>query len=179
MNEKIRLDYGLEEGNTESWFVMGDCSKFLHFVFFLTISDSLYHLLMDLSQSRVSCSPDVLEFETLAALACSCLLSLVVARGDTGKLLTAVAAMLMFSSKLATQAIKVMLFEVFKLHLCESFSIWLSRDSWFYIVKCSIDSLELTLKGSKGMNCWWFHFLAMTFEGQRPVLHLSIWFSYQ
>lgn len=69
---------------------------------------------MDLSQSRVPCSPEMLEFETLAALACSCLLSLVVARGDTGKLLTAVAAMLMFSSKLATQAIKVMFFNVFK-----------------------------------------------------------------
>jgi hypothetical protein len=49
------------------------------------------------------------ESESLSALACSCLLSLVVARGDTGKLLTAIAAMLMFSARLATQDIKVVL----------------------------------------------------------------------
>ena len=62
---------------------------------------------MELSQSRVVTQQQDNEFETLSALACSCLLSLVVARGDTGKLLTAAASMLMFSTKLAMQEIKV------------------------------------------------------------------------
>lgn len=47
------------------------------------------------------------ESESLSALACSCLISLVIARGDTGKLLTAIAAMLMFSARLAKQEVKV------------------------------------------------------------------------
>jgi E3 ubiquitin-protein ligase MYCBP2 len=47
------------------------------------------------------------ESESLSALACSCLISLVITRGDTGKLLTAIAAMLMFSARLAKQEIKV------------------------------------------------------------------------
>ena len=43
----------------------------------------------------------------LTSLACSCLLSLVVARGDTGKILAAVAVALMSPSQLASQEIKV------------------------------------------------------------------------
>ena len=67
---------------------------------------------MDLSQSRSSSSSlasaqEMPESETLTALACAGLLSLVIARGDTGKLLTAIATMFMLSTKLATQEIKV------------------------------------------------------------------------
>ena len=47
------------------------------------------------------------DSQSLSALACSCLISLVIARGDTGKLLTSVAAMLMFSARLAKQEVKV------------------------------------------------------------------------
>ena len=43
----------------------------------------------------------------LSALACSSLLSLVVALGDTGKLLTAVMAMLMANGSLSSQEIMV------------------------------------------------------------------------
>jgi hypothetical protein len=82
-------------------------------------SDSLYQLLMELAQSRGGLlsaqSPSNLaakssvepDSESLSALACSCLLSLVIACGDSGKLLTAIAAMLMFSARLAKQEIKV------------------------------------------------------------------------
>ena len=45
--------------------------------------------------------------ESLTALACSCLLSLVISRGDTGKLLAAAAAMLMSPGALSSQHIKV------------------------------------------------------------------------
>jgi len=78
--------------------------------------DSLYHLLMELSQSRSGLSSTTTpqsvvdstsESESLSALACSCMLSLVIARGDTGKLLTAIATMLIYSSKLASQLIKI------------------------------------------------------------------------
>ena len=67
---------------------------------------------MELAQTRgpTACSTQKSlesEAETLSALACSCLISLVVVRGDTGKLLTAVAAMLMFSARLAKQEIQV------------------------------------------------------------------------
>jgi len=77
--------------------------------------DSLYQLLMELSSSSsvivqgVSAREGV-EAEcggSVSALACCCLLSLVIARGDTGKLLTTVAAMLMYSTRLAAQHIMV------------------------------------------------------------------------
>jgi len=70
--------------------------------------ESLYQLLMELSSS---CAREGVEAEcgggSVSALACCCLLSLVIARGDTGKLLTAVAAMLMYSTRLAAQHIVV------------------------------------------------------------------------
>ncbi len=50
---------------------------------------------------------DKSDADRLTALACSCLLSLVVARGDTGKMLAAVAVALMSPSQLASQEIKV------------------------------------------------------------------------
>jgi len=75
-------------------------------------ADSLYQLLMELAQTRGQAAVTTQikaaepESESLSALACSCLISLVIARGDTGKLLTAVAAMLMFSARLAKQEVK-------------------------------------------------------------------------
>jgi E3 ubiquitin-protein ligase MYCBP2 len=44
---------------------------------------------------------------SLNAVACACLISLVIARGETGKLLSAVAAMLMSPAALASQDVKV------------------------------------------------------------------------
>jgi len=80
--------------------------------------DSLYQLLMELSSSSssssvmkpssVSDSVSTAESQCLSAVACCCLLSLVISRGDTGKLLTAVAAMLMYSTRLAAQHIMVL-----------------------------------------------------------------------
>ena len=74
------------------------------------IPESLYFLLMELATDQQVVPPSgVNESENLTALACTCLLSLVIARGDTGKLLSAVAAMLMSLPALATQQIKVVL----------------------------------------------------------------------
>ena len=75
--------------------------------------DSLYQLLMELSSSSVvresSVSRGGMEAEcgSVSSLACCCLLSLVIARGETGKILTTLAAMLMYSTRLAAQHIMV------------------------------------------------------------------------
>ena len=62
---------------------------------------------MELSTTTVHGEPKQNSCETLTALACSCLLSLVIARGDTGKLLAAIAAALMSPAILGSQEIKV------------------------------------------------------------------------
>ena len=63
---------------------------------------------MELASDQHMAPPGgIVESESLTSLACTCLLSLVVARGDTGKLLSAVAAMLMSPPALATQQMKV------------------------------------------------------------------------
>ena len=72
--------------------------------------ESLFQLLMELCSSSVV--RDVSggaggSVESVSSVSCCCLLSLVIARGDTGKLLTAVAAMLMYSTRLAAQHIMV------------------------------------------------------------------------
>ena len=75
-----------------------------------TVVDSLYQLLMDLATAGASTvQTEKPDGHILTALACSCLLSLVVARGDTGKILAAVAVALMSPSQLASQEIKVKL----------------------------------------------------------------------
>ena len=69
-------------------------------------TESLYHLLLDLSTVPVHLSSEQLEVN-LTSLACACLLSLVVARGDTSEILGAVAGLLMSPSSLATQMVEV------------------------------------------------------------------------
>ena len=69
-------------------------------------TESLYHLLLDLSTVPVHLSSQQLEVN-LTSLACACLLSLVVARGDTSEILGAVAGLLMSPSSLATQMVEV------------------------------------------------------------------------
>jgi len=75
--------------------------------------ESLYQLLMELSSSMATrlegSSRGGVEAEcgSVSAVACACLLSLVIGRGDTGKLLTAIVAMLMYSQRLAVQHITV------------------------------------------------------------------------
>ncbi|KAK2182953.1 hypothetical protein NP493_330g03060 [Ridgeia piscesae] len=71
-----------------------------------TVIESLYHLLLDLSTVPVHLSSQQLEVN-LTSLACACLLSLVVARGDTSEILGAVAGLLMSPSSLATQMVEV------------------------------------------------------------------------
>ena len=72
------------------------------------VLDALYQLLMDLATAgATTVQTEKPDGHMLTALACSCLLSLVVARGDTGKILAAVAVALMSPSQLASEEIKV------------------------------------------------------------------------
>eukprot|EP00058_Branchiostoma_floridae_P002865 XP_002588353.1 hypothetical protein BRAFLDRAFT_81492 [Branchiostoma floridae] len=64
-------------------------------------------LLIDLVNNSGPETSPTTDCTSLAALACSCLLSLVVARGDTGKLLNAVAALLISPGSQSAQAVKV------------------------------------------------------------------------
>ncbi|XP_052792731.1 E3 ubiquitin-protein ligase MYCBP2-like isoform X2 [Mya arenaria] len=69
------------------------------------VVDGLFQLLMEIATNS---GPDfVHEGQSLTSLACSALLSLVIALGDTGKLLTAVSALLMSTGSMASQHIKV------------------------------------------------------------------------
>lgn len=67
----------------------------------------MYHLLIDIAKGQIPEASQGHQGKSLPSLACATLLSLVIARGDTGKLLTAVAAMLMSPATLATQEMQV------------------------------------------------------------------------
>jgi E3 ubiquitin-protein ligase MYCBP2 len=69
--------------------------------------DPLFDLLLDLATSHGPESAAANDGSHLTAVACACLLSLVVVRGDTGKLLSATAALLMCPRALASQNIHV------------------------------------------------------------------------
>jgi hypothetical protein len=69
--------------------------------------DPLFDLLLDLATSHGPESDAANDGSHLTAVACACLLSLVVVRGDTGKLLSATAALLMCPRALASQNIHV------------------------------------------------------------------------
>lgn len=71
------------------------------------IMDSLFDLLMDLATSHGPESSVPNDGSHFTAVACACLLSLVVVRGDTGKYLTAAAALLMCPRVLSIQNIQV------------------------------------------------------------------------
>lgn len=71
------------------------------------VIDSLFDLLMDLATLHGPESSVPNDGNHFIALACSCLLSLVVVRGDTGKFLTATAALLMCPRVLSIQNIQV------------------------------------------------------------------------
>ncbi|XP_063236464.1 E3 ubiquitin-protein ligase MYCBP2 isoform X2 [Bacillus rossius redtenbacheri] len=68
------------------------------------VVDPLFDLLLDLATSHGPESAAADDGSHLTAVACACLLGLVAARGDTGKLLSAVAALLMCPRALATQS---------------------------------------------------------------------------
>lgn len=74
---------------------------------FLPFTDPLFDLLLDLATSHGPESAAANDGSHLTAVACACLLSLVVVRGDTGRLLAAVAALLMSPRALAVQNIQV------------------------------------------------------------------------
>lgn len=78
-----------------------------HVTNLLCCSDPLFDLLLDLATSHGPESAAANDGSHLTAVACACLLSLVVVRGDTGKLLNATAALLMCPRALATQNIHV------------------------------------------------------------------------
>ncbi|KFM80172.1 putative E3 ubiquitin-protein ligase MYCBP2, partial [Stegodyphus mimosarum] len=71
------------------------------------VIDALFDLLLDISSSSPSMLDQAHSSYTcnLTSFACACLLSLVIARGDTGKLLSAASAMLMSSQALASEEI--------------------------------------------------------------------------
>lgn len=71
------------------------------------IISSLYDLLLNLSTSNSSGSSSVGEVNNWSGIACSALLGLCVARGDTGKTLKAIAALLMSPKTLSEQYIQV------------------------------------------------------------------------
>ncbi|XP_052283534.1 E3 ubiquitin-protein ligase MYCBP2-like isoform X2 [Dreissena polymorpha] len=69
------------------------------------VIEGLFQLLMDIATHA---GPDIVhEGQSLTSLACSALISLVISLGDTGKLLTAVSALLMSTGSMASQYIKV------------------------------------------------------------------------
>lgn len=79
----------------------------MFFCFINVLTDPLFDLLLDLATSHGP-EPDAAnDGSHLTAMACACLLSLVVVRGDTGKLLNATGALLMCPRALATQNIQV------------------------------------------------------------------------
>lgn len=63
--------------------------------------DKLFVLLMELATD--SANDIIVDGQVLTSLACSALISLTIALGDTGKLLTAIKALLMSSPGLASQ----------------------------------------------------------------------------
>lgn len=73
----------------------------------LEILDPLFELLLDLATLHGPESSVPNDGSHLTAIACACLLSLVVVRGDTGKYLSAVAALLMCPRALASQNIQM------------------------------------------------------------------------
>ncbi|ESN98983.1 hypothetical protein HELRODRAFT_66971, partial [Helobdella robusta] len=72
------------------------------------VIESLYSLLMDLSQVHEPPPDNTRDSsDTISSLACSCLISLVLARGDTGMILAALSAMFILPCKFAQQQIKL------------------------------------------------------------------------
>lgn len=71
------------------------------------VIEPLFDLLLDLATSHGPESTVANDGTHLTAVACACLLSLVVVRGDTGKLLAAIAALLMCPRALAVQNIRM------------------------------------------------------------------------
>ncbi|XP_043286736.1 E3 ubiquitin-protein ligase MYCBP2 isoform X2 [Venturia canescens] len=71
------------------------------------VIDPLFDLLLDLATSHGPESTVANDGSHLTAVACACLLSLVVVRGDTGRLLAAIAALLMCPRALAAQNIQM------------------------------------------------------------------------
>jgi len=77
------------------------------FLIIYLFPDPLFDLLLDLATSHGPESAAANDGSHLTAVACACLLSLVVVRGDTGRLLAAIAALLMSPRALAIQNIQV------------------------------------------------------------------------
>ncbi|XP_031781072.1 E3 ubiquitin-protein ligase MYCBP2 isoform X6 [Nasonia vitripennis] len=71
------------------------------------VIDPLFDLLLDLATSHGPESAAANDGSHLTAVACACLLSLVVVRGDTGRLLATIAALLMSPRALAVQNIQM------------------------------------------------------------------------
>lgn len=75
------------------------------FNFFFSFSESLFQLLLETTVR--STGPNDPTGQAITALSCACLFSLVVAWGDTGKILQAVSAILTNNGSHACQTIQV------------------------------------------------------------------------
>ncbi|XP_033631426.1 E3 ubiquitin-protein ligase MYCBP2-like isoform X2 [Asterias rubens] len=69
--------------------------------------DSLFELLLDLSIDHRLESQEPPGTLSISSLSCACLLSLIIASGNTGKMLSGIAAILMGTGRLSQQAFKV------------------------------------------------------------------------
>ncbi|XP_038063242.1 E3 ubiquitin-protein ligase MYCBP2-like [Patiria miniata] len=70
--------------------------------------DSLFELLLDLTIDHRQEGPENLPgLPSISSLSCACLLSLIIASGNTGKMLAGIAAILMSTGSLSQQAFKV------------------------------------------------------------------------
>lgn len=78
------------------------------------VIDPLFDLLLDLATLHGPESTYPNDGSHLTAIACACLLSLVVVRGDTGKYLAATAALLMCPRALAQQNIQVRILHTYE-----------------------------------------------------------------
>lgn len=85
-----------------SFFIL-DCYFTIIVLFF---SEPLLELLLKLATMSHVATNDASH---LTSVACSCLISLVIARGDTGKILSALAALLMCPQSIALQSIHVII----------------------------------------------------------------------
>lgn len=97
------------DGNMVWLYCSNDYIVWLHSPDGDVFPDPLFDLLLDLATSHGPESDAANDGSHLTAVACACLLSLVVVRGDTGKLLSATAALLMCPRALASQNIHVRL----------------------------------------------------------------------
>ncbi|XP_032681448.1 E3 ubiquitin-protein ligase MYCBP2 isoform X17 [Odontomachus brunneus] len=139
------------------------------------VIDPLFDLLLDLATSHGPESAAANDGSHLTAVACACLLSLVVVRGDTGRLLAAIAALLMSPRALAVQNIRmpyVLMYLQKSIHAVLLGK--LVRPDWitYGVPKCS-KIYTSTLKLSSEMNNMVLNERSFVSDGKYLYLHTN------